>query len=364
MKYNHLTLQDFLQDDSFVRWMLFGEDALYWEQFPEKNPEAAPVFRQAGELVLKIKESQEGSITGISQNGLWERIQETLLSPAETERKAPTEGGSIWKRLLVPAGVFVLLLAFLTVWLYDDNKAYQTYEELVIHSDHPEKRIEKHNPNVSPLLIELEDGSTILLRKNGKVSYPNHFNNRIREVILSGEAFFKISENPGKPFYVYTNGCVTKVLGTSFEIKSDDRRKQVTVNVRTGSVSVFSASASRESDPENKGIILTANQQAIFDLKHEILTRTLVDEPQIIKRLPAKESQYFEEAPVVEILKTIEHLYGLNLIYNEEKLANCFITTTLTDDPLYEQLNIICKTIGATFHEVDGRIVIESGGCR
>lgn len=367
MNYTYSTLQDFLQSDSFVRWVLFGEEDLIWNGFSEQNPEKSLLVMQARDLILRIRDSHEWAEPGISKSKLWDRIQKNMEIHDHADIQVASDNtpvrASNWRRFSLVGMAAVVLLIGGMVWFNNPAKKYQTYHDLIVHSEHPDKRIEKYNPNPEPLLIALEDGSTILLRENARINYPDHFNGRKREVILEGDAFFKIARNPAKPFYVYSNGCVTKVLGTSFDIKTDNAKKQVVVNVHSGRVSVFSSSLSSHTDPEKAGVVLLPNQQVIFDEREESLTRKLVEQPQRISELPVKENVHFDEASVSDILKSIEKLYGLKLLYSEEQLSNCIITTTLTDDPLYEQLDIICKTIGATYKEVDAQIIIESPGC-
>lgn len=367
MNYTYSTLQDFLQSDSFVRWVLFGEEELIWNGFLKQNPDKSLLVMQAKELILRIRDSQDWTEPEISKSKLWDRIQKNIELHDRAEMPVASENTkkpeSMWRRFSLVGIAAVLLLVSGIVWFKSSAKKYQTYQDLIVHSEHPDKRIEKYNPNPEPLLITLEDGSTILLRKSGRINYPDHFNGRKREVILEGGAFFKITRNPAQPFYVYSNGCVTKVLGTSFDITTDNANKQVVVNVHSGRVSVFSSSLSSNTDPEKAGVVLLPNQQVIFDEKEESLTRKLVEQPQRISELTVKENIHFDEASVSEILKSIEKLYGLKLLYSEEQLSNCIITTTLTDDPLYQQLDIICKTIGATYKEVDAQIIIESPGC-
>ena len=88
-------------------------------------------------------------------------------------------------------------------------------------------QIERYNNGANPLKINLEDGSIVTLEKQSKLSYPTHFQKNKRMVILEGEALFEIAKNPEKPFYVYDNEIVTKVLGTRFSIKDKENGKDV-----------------------------------------------------------------------------------------------------------------------------------------
>ena len=82
----------------------------------------------------------------------------------------------------------------------------------------------------------LPDGSEITLNKYSGISYPASFAGHLRNVQLSGEAFFKVTHNPDKPFVVKVNDLLVTVLGTSFNIKST--RAETEVIVESGVVSV------------------------------------------------------------------------------------------------------------------------------
>lgn len=52
------------------------------------------------------------------------------------------------------------------------------------------------------------------LNSNTKFSYPSVFATNNRKVKLDGEAYFEVSANKNKPFYVHTSKGEIKVLGT------------------------------------------------------------------------------------------------------------------------------------------------------
>jgi hypothetical protein len=224
--------------------------------------------------------------------------------------------------------------------------------------------VERVNNSEIPLKVKLEDGSVITLEKGSKLSYPSHFDNYKRTVILSGDAFFEIAKNPNKPFYVFANEVVTKVLGTSFRILAFENGKSVIVKVKTGKVSVYNQHEININDPETEALILLPNQQAIFNRPNEDLSKHLVEIPMPItdktnENLPTE----FDDVAISKILEVMEKRYGVKIIFNGEVLSNCFITTKLRNESIYDQLDLICKIIGGTYKEVDAQIVIESKGC-
>jgi len=73
----------------------------------------------------------------------------------------------------------------------------------------------------------------------------------------------------------------------------------------------------------------------------------------------------FNDIPVSQIFETIEQAYLIDIDYPKEKLKDCHLTTSLSDQPLTEKLKIVCRSIGTnTSFEMNGnQISITSEGC-
>lgn len=84
--------------------------------------------------------------------------------------------------------------------------------------------------------IQLEDGTKVWLNKGAYLRYPPSFTSSKRMVYLSGEAFFEVARDTLHPFIVQAQGTTVKVLGTSFNVQSQDAQTQV--SVATGRVEV------------------------------------------------------------------------------------------------------------------------------
>jgi transmembrane sensor len=211
--------------------------------------------------------------------------------------------------------------------------------------------------------VNLEDGTTIVLKKNSKITYYSNFNILNREVYLTGEAFFKVKHDKKRPFYVYAQNLVTKVLGTSFNVKAYAEDKNVTVKVNSGKVTVFKKDKEKNLEPETKGLLLVPNQQVIFSKLEESLERTLVDKPVILDKQSEEFDYSYRNTSVIKILKQLEKAYGVELIYNEKAIINCSITTNLNQLPLFEKLDLIAIAIDAKYKVIDGKVIFEGFGC-
>jgi transmembrane sensor len=220
--------------------------------------------------------------------------------------------------------------------------------------------VEAVNDASQQMHLQLADGSQVWLEKNGKLRYQKDFSGTMREVYLTGEAFFDVTKNPNKPFVVYANGLVTKVLGTSFRVKAQANAPTVTVDVKTGVVSVYA----QQLDPaQAKPMVLLPNQKAVFQRENAALNKTLVEKPTIV--LPKQEVQrfVFEDASAMTVFGALEKSYGVKVIYDEATFKNCTLTISLDDEDLFQKLEVICKVLDAQYEVIETQIVISSKGC-
>lgn len=217
--------------------------------------------------------------------------------------------------------------------------------------------------------VSLPDGSEIQLMPNAAVSYaPVFVQNHKREVFLSGEAFFEVRKDKANPFFVYANDLVTRVVGTSFTIKSSSER--VEVIVRTGKVAVMQAKDLAASEAGTPGIdvpgnvmLLTPNQQVVFTAGQPVLARSITENPVAIAHPVVKPDFTFDNQPVAEVFRLMQETYGIPILYDSVRLENCFVRVALRDEPFFDKLGIICSTIEASYQVTDGQVVITGQGC-
>lgn len=86
------------------------------------------------------------------------------------------------------------------------------------------------------LKVILPDGSNVFLNRNTKMSYRANFGKTGRNIVLTGEAFFEITPDANNPFTVDAGKAKVKVLGTSFNVITNNVESAVEVFVKTGQV--------------------------------------------------------------------------------------------------------------------------------
>jgi ferric-dicitrate binding protein FerR (iron transport regulator) len=92
--------------------------------------------------------------------------------------------------------------------------------------------------NQKNLQVTLSDGSNVILNRNTRLTYRENFGRNGRHVSLSGEAFFEITLDKENPFIIDAGKARVKVLGTSFNVNTNNTDSAVEVFVKTGIVMV------------------------------------------------------------------------------------------------------------------------------
>jgi transmembrane sensor len=307
----------------------------------------------------KISVDKQSQLQEVQESQIEARIWNKIHGKVSVADKKDQNNTGNWGWYYSAAAAIVLLLTFSALFLSleQDPRAayYANTNALIEHANDTEK----------PQTLVLEDGSEILLEPNSELSYPEKFDAAKREVYLKGEAFFKISKDANRPFYVYTEEVTTKVLGTSFLVKAYDDQDEVSVVVSTGRVSVYASTEAADLlEMPEKEIILTPNQQVVINTAKEKVERKLIENPKVISDNLSVHKVEYQAVSVVEILRAIEKSYGISIRYDREKLASCQLTTSFTDEGLYERLEIISTAINATYRKTDSYILIESKGCK
>ena len=267
----------------------------------------------------------------------------------------------------VAAAVAILVISSAAVFLGSNFFRNSTLLTALISQDkEKDPTITITNSNQTPFTLKLDDGSEVTLQPNSEIRYPKTFGNQ-REVYLSGEAFFKVTRDSLHPFLVYSNEVVTRVLGTSFTVKAYKNEREITVSVRSGKVSVYTLTEDKKPIVklnEPRGLILIPNQQAIYQRDSQNVEKTLVEKPEIILAKPTLFKMQYDGAPVLKIFEVLEENYGVDFVLDEELLAECALTTSFTDEGLYERIEVICKAIGAQYEIANAVIFIDSDGCK
>jgi len=194
------------------------------------------------------------------------------------------------------------------------------------------------NPRGQRSRIVLPDSSAVYLGAGSRITFPEQFGAKSRQIELEGEAFFEITKDSRKPFIVHTGNVQTRVLGTSFKIDAF-RNRPLTVAVATGKVRV-----DEYINETGKPLaILTPGQKVTYDQGMIKTGNTEIDEISGWKAARL----VFHNQSLKEITTELERWYNVEINFEHKGKAKEKISVVLQADV---PLNKIMKILAATGH--------------
>jgi transmembrane sensor len=319
----------------------------------------------------------EGKTTEEEENQLmdWYSAQPkqltTNLSPAQKSGMEKRMWRNLYAQIRPASTVLITRVAWLSgiaaclavcfSWFFKVNPSLEN-KQLSALTNREQVGIEVKNTTPLEQEVKLEDGTVVLLKQNSSIVYDKTFNQAKREVYLKGEAFFKVKRNVTKPFVVHTGDLITEVLGTSFRIKHHEKANTIEVAVTTGKVSVYAEKSNRKS--ERNGVILTPNQRVVFDVVSKNIVPGIVETPiPIVLNEESPPQLIFKETSLEQVLESLSKLYGIEFVIANSNAKDCRITADLNGLSLFTQLELICKSIDATYEKRGTVVFINGDGC-
>jgi transmembrane sensor len=360
-------ISDFVMDDDFIRWVneKRNVDNVFWENWLHQHSDKHMVVAEARRILESIGTEQREISEVVKKHEIKKLLQTIRGHIQEPEVKGRIVGISK-KRWIAAATLLFAIASTVAYFLIKQDKAVEKFAYATITWAKP--LVENINTSEKSIILKLPDGSTVELAGNSRISYANNFDSTdTRDVYLSGEAFFRVTKNPGRPFRVFANEIVTKVLGTSFSVRSFEKDTIIRVTVRTGKVSVYSqalADGKETAAPDHlSGIILTPNQELVYQKIKEKFQKTLLQYPLMVHPEVPGQNMLYEDASLEKVFRELSQNYDISIVYDSDLLKKCTVTADLRNEPFYNQILLICKAIGATYEIIDGQVVIQANGC-
>jgi transmembrane sensor len=269
----------------------------------------------------------------------WQKLQVKIKQENSNikEDKKPGNSLFLWSRIAAMV-VFAVGISFLFYSIYVNN---------IFNTD---TLIASGN---EVMQVDMPDGSIIWLNKNSSVTYSKSYGENDRAVSLSGEAFFDVSKDENRPFIISAAGTETRVLGTSFNIKSNE---QVELNVYSGKV-LFKP----ENEDDEKGEVLTKGKKAVFSAVDKTISVSEDNDPNLLSWKNKK--LVFKQNTLEYILKTTGNYFGKELIMQGD-IANCTFTGEFENPDLEEVLDVLSITLNLSISETkDKKIIFSGAGC-
>ena len=177
--------------------------------------------------------------------------------------------------------------------------------------------------------VDLPDGTKVWLNSDSYLRHPVKFNGETRDVVLKGEAYFKVTRNEKAPFRVNTKADMQiEVLGTEFNIDAYDENPYVTTTLISGSVKV------NYFDENNQGenLVMKPGQKVFYD---EYSKKIALSEPFIPAEVAWKDGKIIlRNTSLEETLKLLSRRFNVDFVLRNKALKDNYFTGTFEKQQL------------------------------
>ncbi len=198
----------------------------------------------------------------------------------------------------------------------------------------------------------MPDSTFIYLNAGSEIKYKIDENQKTREVILNGEAWFQVTKMKNKPFVVHTSSYDVKVLGTEFNVKTYESDSRVETTLEKGKVLISPLETSKMS----KIVNLLPNEQFVYDKK---------EKTSIIRKVNTKQYTAWKDNKFIfinmslkELIIILERKYGVDIEVENNAILKYHYYGTIKNETIIEILEILKKTLPVNYKIVDQTIQI------
>jgi ferric-dicitrate binding protein FerR (iron transport regulator) len=326
-----------INDDLLVKYLL-GEASAEERQMVEEWMAADPANKKQYEDFKTIWDESKmlAAVSTVDEDAAWARFKKRVEGGREKVKGKGKKEGVVrrmrpvsWLKL---AALFILVAGagLLGYQMFKESKIV----ELAVVS------------KASPVVDTLPDGSVVTLNKNSSLAYPSRFKGETRTIALKGEAFFNVTPNKEQPFIINVNDVQVKVVGTSFNIRSEAGATEVIVE--TGVVQVTRNGKTVELRPSEKlklgGVDSVAGKEKVEDkLYNYYRTKEFV----------------CDETPLWKLVEVLNEAYNTTIVIGNPAIRSEKITTTFNNDSLEHILQIVSETLGIRITTEGDQIILK-----
>ena len=286
------------------------------------------VAEEGSEIVKQWKGLRDMSDErGIDVDRAWNNVFARISTEGTESRSGTARLGIIRPAFLRIAAVslIVLSLGAAALWLAKPDILSK-------------KNVVATNSDQKNVRVELPDGSIICLNRNSELSYRSNFGHNGRNVSLRGEAFFDITPDKSKPFVIDAGKASIKVVGTSFNVISNNSESAVEVYVKTGKV-LLSSKAGKRSLSLEPGYIGTMGPGS-SDRKLNLNPNYLAWNTGLL---------VYNGQTLDIVISDLKRVYNMNIVADDPSILANRWTSPIDNQPQETIIRLICASFNLSY---------------
>ena len=328
------------------------------EQLLKRYPE----FKQLDDMLRHFPEIDESVTKDITDQAFATQYvkmlyaqQEHQAAPLASQQPSTQLKSSkrVFLKLAAIAASILLLITFFKTDFFSEEKARFSLNHAT----------QKDTAKNGKSKLTLPDGTLVYLNANSYLEYGQDFNTVKRDVVLTGEAYFDVAHNPGKPFVVHTSKATIKVLGTRFNVKNyADAIWEATL--LQGKIEMY-----LNNNPKNKLTLEPSQKVSVSapgkrsgsqadDFKISV-TKIKPLKDDIVETAWMENKLVFVDQPLQEIVKDLERTFGVTVRFRSDKSSNNKYTGVFKNDNLQQILEILDLSNPIDYELKENQLIIQ-----
>ena len=190
----------------------------------------------------------------------------------------------------------------------------------------------------------LPDGSTVILNRNTRITYPRSFSMGERNVTLEGEAFFSIVRDDESPFTVDAGKVRIRALGTSFNVRTSDQDSPVEIFVKTGQVLVTCI---------NTGSDIVLDSGFIGSVYSDKTGKALNTDPNYMSWNTGL--LVYDGQTLDIVFRDLKRVYNMNIVADDPEILSNTWTSPIDNQAQETIIRLICASFNLAY-EKDGDV--------
>jgi len=281
------------------------------------------------------------------------KVQSGLSRDEERKNKVPVFAIKRFRQINIWKSVAAIVLVIFTYSLFKGQfSGLLNRSSDMVHIENSHKTILKH---------QLPDGSILWMAPQSSIQYADVFGHSNREMAMEGDIFFEIEKDPKKPFIIKSGELKTKVLGTSFRIRTSVGAEEE-ISVVSGMVAVSRVKDERliASRPDQRvnsklEVLLTADQKVRFNKKQANLIKSK-ETPHSSVKMWKRRSLSFEDEPLTDIVRTLDSTFNVQITLQDKKLADYTLNADFSQLNLVSIMEIVSQSLNLQYEISGNRI--------
>jgi transmembrane sensor len=196
--------------------------------------------------------------------------------------------------------------------------------------------------------LTLADGTTAILDAASSIRFPVDFRGNARNVMVTGQVYFKVRHDADKPFIVIARGQTIVDIGTEFNISAYNDEPAVKTTLLEGSVKLINPKGSA---------ILKPGQQAIVFTDQNIKVTTIDTE-----EATAWKNGYFlfHNEPLQSVMRKVSRWYGVDIAYTPGEAIRETYWGSINRYSNVSKVLKMLEATGAVTFQIEGKKILVS----